>query len=176
LTEGNIQIVSLVEPLYNIAEVKILHHRYPHLLKYVASCFSRKLTNERWCCQCSNCAKAFLFASAVKGNLKELGIKGNFFDIKHKKLFSLFSTATKRIYEKPPEVREEQLLAFLLAYRNNCKGGLIDLFEKEYLKEAEEKEKELRKKFFGIHSTDSIPKEMKNRVLEIYRQELKDLV
>lgn len=176
LTQGNIQIVSFVEPLYNIAEVRVLHNRYPYLLKHLASCCSNKLKNERWCCRCSNCAKAFLFASAVNGNMKELGIKEDLFNIKKKNLFSLFSPGVKRIYEKPPEVREEQLLGFLLAYKNGCKGGLIDLFKKRYLDEALRREKELREKFFGIHSTDSIPKEMKNRVLEIYRQELKDLV
>jgi hypothetical protein len=174
-TNDNIQIVSFVEPLYNLAEVKILHHRYPHLLKYIASCFSKKLTDDRWCSKCHTCASAYLSAAAVNGNMKELSIKNNLFEKEYKNLYTLLSSKAERIYEKPPRVKEEQLLAFLLAYKNGYKGGLIDLFKKKYLKTAEKREAELRRKFFGIYPAHSIPKEIRNKVLNIYRQELKNL-
>ena len=174
LTNNNIEIVSLIKPLYNIAEVKILYHRYLHLLKYVMSCSSPLLRNDRWCGLCHTCIWGFLYGAAV-GNPKGIGLKENFFKKKYLNFYRLFNPNIKKIYEKPPAVRDEQLLAFYLAYKNGYKGELINLFQKLYLKEAKNRERELRKKFFGIHSTNTLPKELKNKVLSIYQEELKDL-
>jgi len=71
--------------------------------------------------------------------------------------------------------RDEQLLAFFLAYKNGKKGELIDLFKSLYLKEAEKREKELKEEYFGIHSTKTLPKELKDKLLNIYKEELKNL-
>jgi len=175
LTNDNIQVISLVKPLYNIAEIKILYNRYPKLLKYLMSCCSKKLKNERWCYDCPDCTKLYLYAAAT-GNPRKLGMVKNMFEEKYKKYYPLFTSKIKRIYERPRQVREEQLLAFLLAYRNGFKGKLIDLFKKRYLNEAQKREKELRRKFFGINKITLIPKELKNKVLKIYHEELKDLI
>ena len=175
LTNGHLQVISLVKPLYNLAEVKILYRRYPHLLKFLMSCSSENLTNGRWCYQCTTCAWAFLYATAFGNNPKEIGINTNLFEKKYLQFFSLFNPKIEKIYERPPQIREEQLLGFLLAYRNGFKGHLMNLFEHRFLKEAEKKEASLRKKFFGIHSTEILPKEFKDKVLKIFREELKGL-
>lgn len=176
LTDGNIRIISLVEPLYNIAEMKILYHRYPYFLKYLMSCFSKKLSNDKWCCQCPTCTSAYLTVAAIGGNPQKIGIQKNLFERKYKEFYPVFASKISRVYEKPPRVREEQLLAFLLAYRNGFKGTLIDLFKHKYLKKVEKREKELRKKFFSIHTSHSMPQGLKNKVLKIYDEELKNLM
>lgn len=175
MTGGNIQVISLIKPLYNFAEVKILYSRYPHLLKYLMSCASKKLSHDKWCYGCVACAWAFLYAKALGHDPKVAGINKNLFEGKYRRFFALFSNKSRQLYEKPPQVREEQLLAFLLAFRNGVKGELIDLFKKNYLKEAEEREKELRQKFFGIHSVAGIPKQYQNKLLKIFREELEHL-
>jgi len=174
LTNDNIEIVSLIKPLYNIAEVKILYHRYPHLLKYIMSCSSQMLKDKKWCGECHTCFWGFLYGAAV-GNPEKIGLKENFFKKKYLNFCRLFNPNIQKVYEKPPAVRDEQLLAFYLAYKNGYKGELINLFKKLYLKEAKNRERELRKKFFGIHSTNTLPEELKDKVLKIYREELKDL-
>ncbi|MCM8787552.1 MAG: hypothetical protein NC935_05810 [Candidatus Omnitrophica bacterium] len=176
LTNNNIQVISVVKPIYNIAEMKILCHRYPYLLKYVMSCSSKRLRNHRWCYSCPMCAKAFLYTAAVNCNPKEVGFERSLFEKKHKELYPLLASKIERIYEKPKQVRDEQLLAFLLAYRNGYKGALIDMFKKLHLKEAKKREKELRKKFFGIHSALTIPKEFRNKILSIFKEELSSLI
>ena len=176
LTNGQVSVVSLVEPIYNIAEMHILYHRYPKLLKYLMSCSPKKGLKERWCYHCPMCAKAYLYSVAVGGDPKLIKFNRNFFEKKYQELYPLFSKKIKRNYEKPPAVKEEQLLAFLLAYRQGAKGALIDLFKKKYLALAEKNEKKLRKKFFAIYPAKNIPKELKNKVIDIYRQELKKLV
>ncbi len=176
LTGNNLQALSLIEPIYNLAEMRILYHRYPQLLKYLMSCSPEQGDTDKWCYHCPMCAKAFLYSVAVGGDPRQIGFKKNFFDLKYRELYPLTAKKIGRYYEKPPAVREEQLLAFLLSYRQGATGGLIDLFTKKYLREAEQKEKYLRQKFFGIAQPLNIPPAIKNRVLKIYQEELRNLI
>lgn len=172
LTKGNLQSLSLVEPIYNLAEMHLLYHRYPNLLGYVMSCSPTKPNSERWCYDCPMCAKAWLYSRAVGGDPKKIKFTKDFFAKEYQALYPLFSKKIKRAYEKPAAVRDEQLLAFLLAYQNGAQGALIDLFVKDYLAEAKRREKVLRRKFFGIHPIQTIPKMYQKQLLDIYKQEL----
>lgn len=174
LSNDNLEIMSLVEPIYNLAEMRVLYHRYPHLLKYIMSCSLDTESGDRWCYNCPMCAKAFLYSAAVNGDPKKIGIKKNLFEKKYQKLYPLFAKKITRAYEKPPAVRDEQLLSFLLASQNGFKGELIDLFKKKYLAEAKKREKELKKKFFKIYPAPNIPKIIKDKIFKIYQEELKD--
>lgn len=171
---GSFQVVSLVEPLYNLAEMKILYSRYPHLLKYIMSCEPKKGSADRWCYYCPMCAKAFLYAAPF-GDPKAIAFNKDFFSKKYADLYPLFSKKPLRHYERPPQVRDEQLLSFLMCYQSGWKGDLLDAFRKNHLAEAMRREKELRRKFFGIHKTPNVPTELKKRVLAIFHEELKDL-
>ncbi|MCX6785369.1 MAG: hypothetical protein NTZ18_00775 [Candidatus Komeilibacteria bacterium] len=175
LTGNKLQIVSLVEPLYNLAEMKILFGRYPHLAKYIMSCYPRQIYPGRWCHHCAMCAKAFLYAAASGGDPKTMKMARPMFSAKDREFYPLFAKTITRPYEKPVAVREEQLLAFLLAYQNGWRGYLMDLFAKKYLAAAKRKEKFLRQKFFGLHPAPNLPVNIKNKVLTIYHQELDNL-
>lgn len=175
LTSGKFQVISFLEPLYNLAEMKILYSRYPRLLQYLMSCAPQRGTNERWCYNCPMCAKAFLYSSAVGGHPKQIAFNRDFFSQKYSEYYPLFAKNKLRHYERPPQVKQEQLLSFLLCYRQGLKGDLLDLFKKRYLAQALKQEKFLRKRFFGIHAAVNLPAVFKNRILSIYRQELKGL-
>ncbi len=176
LTKNNLQSVSLVEPIYNLAEMHLLYHCYPDLLKFVMSCSPEKPNSERWCYDCPMCAKAFLYSWAVGGDPKLIKFSKDFFAQEYQGLYPLFAKKITRAYEKPKAVRDEQLLAFLLAYQNGAQGYLIDLFVRDYLSEAKKRAKSLRAKFFGIHPSTTIPTEFKTKLLNIYKQELKGLL
>lgn len=182
LTDGKFKVISLVKPLYNLAEIKILYSRYPYLLQYVISCYPKVKHYDRWCCHCPLCARVFLYAAAVGGDPEKIGIIKNMFLIKYKELFPLLAPKLKvspsinRPYVKPPQVKEEQLLAFFLAYRNGWRGPLIDLFKRNYFNEAEKRQKELRRKYFGIYEAPNLPKEIKQKLYRIYHQELDHLI
>lgn len=175
LTNGNLQVISLVEPLYNLAEMKILYNRYPGLLAYVMSCYPKKESIDRWCKNCAICAEIFLYTTAVGGDPTKIGIKEKMFSRKDSRLYSLLAKKISRPYEKLSQIRDEQLLSFLLAYRNGWRGYLIDLFKTKYLPEAIKREKELRHKFFGIHQAVNMPLEYKAKILKIYQEELRGL-
>jgi len=171
-TDRNIQILSPVEPIYNLAEMKILYNRYPHLLKYMMSCSPNKGSQSRWCYACPMCAKSFLYSIAVNGRPTQMDFHKDLFGKEYKNLYPLFAKRIKRPYEKPLAVREEQLLAFLLAYRLGAKGHLVELFEKNLLGEAINREADLRNRFFGIHAGPSVPKSIEKKLISIYEEEL----
>jgi len=171
-TNKNQRLLSLIEPIYNLFEMKILYSRYPNLLKYTMSCSNEKLKKGQWCYKCPMCAKAFLYAIAVNGNSSQMNFHQNLFNREFAALYPLFNKNPTRIYEKPPKVRDEQLLAFYLAYKNKARGYLIDKFRKLYLEEAEERYDELHNTFFGIHPGFTMPTDIKQKVNSIYKEEL----
>ncbi|MFA6460345.1 MAG: hypothetical protein WCV73_03790 [Patescibacteria group bacterium] len=174
-SKGKFKVISLVEPLYNLGEFRVLYHRYPHLLKYVMSCEPDKGSAERWCYHCPMCAKAFLYSSAVGGDPKRIAFNKDFFAKKYSEHYPLFAKKKLRHYERPPQVREEQLLSFLLCYQQGLKGDLIDLFKKHYLAEAITKEKSLRKVYLGVHPAINLPGGLKTKIIKIFKEELKGL-
>jgi len=171
---GEIRIASLIEPLYNLAEIKILNSRYPHLLKYIMSCYPNAASPNHWCHHCPICAEMFLLLAAVGGNPTDVGLTGNLFTRKEKEYYSLFDKKISRTNGKS-DVEKGELLAFLLAYRQGWRGYLIDLFKEKYLKEAVRREKELRCRVFGIHESVNLPHEYGGKILKIFKQELNNL-
>ena len=172
--DGKIKIISLVEPIYDIAEVKILFSRYPELLKYWMSCVPEN-NKGKWCYKCAICSEIFLYVAAVGGDPQKIGLNKDLFSQNAKELYSIFTKRISQAYGRPKEVRESQLLAFLMAYRRGWRGFLMSLFKKRFLKIALKQEKAFRKKYFGVHSVATMPAEIKNKIFKIYRQELKNL-
>lgn len=172
MASKNTEVVSLIRPLTNITTMMILHRRYPDIAKYQASCDGLDVSDEkRWCCNCNMCASSFIFIKAFGANERKAGLK-NMLEKKHRQLYILFDGKEVDRYQKNPEAKEQQLLSFLLAYRNGAKGYLMDLFKKKFLAEALEKEEFLRKKYFRLWPAE-MPGKLKP-VLGIYKEELKD--
>lgn len=175
LTEGNIKVVSIIKPIFNLAEMQIINHRYPYLFKYLMSCTSQKITTEKGCCNCITCAWTYLYGQALGYDPRNLGLKANMFERKYRQHFILFNKKMNVVSEVVPNAHDEQLLAFLMAMRRGARGYLINQFKKYFLSEALRKEKKLRRKFFGIHSAEMIPEEYREKILNIYKQELRHL-
>ncbi len=172
-TGGNVKVTSFVEPLYNIAEVKVLFSRYQSIARYQMSCDLSYSKGGRgmWCYNCPMCGKAFLYLKAIGVDPKVIGFNKNFFDKEFERHYPLFTPPT-RIYEKPAAVRDEQLFGFYLAFKSDCKGYLIDQFADRFLDEAKEREDELFNKFFKVHDSVSMDGRIKAGINSIYREEL----
>ena len=205
---GNARVGSLVEPLDDLAILKILHRRYPKLAKYQYSCFpdeSKKIENERWCCNCSKCARLYIMLKAIGVDPRNIGITKNMLEKDSKYLYSIFNKKSqtkvevffkpqtrvaqtakagvlnpslsnkkgkKTLYDEIGVGRKEQLYAFYLAYKKGAKGKLIDEFKKMYIGLAKEKEDEWRKEFFSVHSSPTIPQNLKTKINSIFKEEL----
>jgi hypothetical protein len=155
--------------------MKVLFSRYPDLLKYMMSCSPETGSASRWCGTCPMCAKSYLYTRAVAGDPAAIGFATDMFQAEKRELYPLFAKNITRPYERPAAVRDEQLLAFLLAERNGATGELVEEFTKRYRDEATGREGELRKKFFGIHDAPNLPESFSGDVLKILTEELAEM-
>lgn len=174
MTNSQANVYSIIEPLTNISLMKILHNRYKDMSKFQVSCDSLDSSPEkRWCHDCTKCARVFLMMRATDGDVKLVGFKDDLFKKQYKKHYALFD-GNVDCYEKSTQARDQQLLSFYLSYRKGIKGYLIDLFKKEYLKEAKEREEDLFDTFFNIYPSN-IPNGIKSEVKSIYKEELQEV-
>ncbi|MBU0666746.1 MAG: hypothetical protein ABIC91_07835 [Nanoarchaeota archaeon] len=179
LMTKNVLATSFVEPLHELAIMKILHHRYPQYSEFQMSCFadSNSAKNSRWCHSCSKCARMFVFMKALGIDPKTVSFNKNLFSKASKTNYSIFTSRKKDLkpYDFSGLGRDEQLFAFYLAYKNNSKGYLIDLFKKKYLDEVLDREDEFYKEFFSLHTFDTIPRRIANKLKSVYQEELESL-
>lgn len=171
----NTHIGSLVEPINEIFITYILHHRYPEFGKFQMSCFSEEVEakKHRWCGECEKCARIYIFLKALNISPERVGFYNNhMLDASKKSLYTIFNDVPKdSAYGGSGLGKDEQLLAFLMAYKNGAKGELIDEFVGQCLEEAEKKKEKLIKEFFGIHTSYSLPSSLRRRTLKIFEKE-----
>ena len=175
MTRGSVSTLSLIEPIHEMAIMKILHHRYPHYAKYQMSCFPDDHADgktNRWCQHCSKCARMIMFAHALGIDMNTLGISHDMLDRGSLSYFSLFGAKGDVSFDISGCGRDEQLLAFYLAYKKGVRGYLIDLFKKRHYHEAKTREDELMKNFFSVHSMSTIPLHLRNPLKSILNEEL----
>jgi len=170
----NTHIGSLVEPIHEIFITYILHHRYPEFGRFQMSCFAEgnEAKKRRWCGVCEKCARIYIFLKALNISPDRVGFyNGDMFNLDKERFYVLFNPASDSAYGGSGLGRDEQLLAFYLAYKNGAKGELIDKFKDLYLAEAEKKKDKLIEIFFGIHSSYSLPSEIRRKTIKIFEKE-----
>ncbi len=176
----NAIFASLIEPIHELAIMKILHERYPEIGKYQLSCFGDEETakNRRWCGVCSKCARMYIFMLALGISPKRVGFSENMLKRNKRQLFAVFpqrKSVMDSAFDQTGAAHEEQLLAFTMAARKGAKGDLITEFKKHYYKDGRKKESKLREKYFGIHTTNSLTYELRKPLLTIFEEELRGM-
>jgi len=176
---NSLSIGSLLEPIHEIAITRILHHRFPEFAKYQSSCDlpEKPKSGGRWCENCSKCGRMYIYLLANGIDPKTVGFKHDLLRQKYQHLYTIFQNRKVRDYgyDQSEAGKKEQLLAFYLAYKQGLRQPVMLTFMKKYLKAVRKKEKILRKIYFGIHSTKTIPDAIRPRVLQIFRSELKSM-
>src|SRR3989344_3745600 len=176
---NSLSIGSLLEPIHEIAIMKILHHRYPQYAKYQSSCdmADKPKSDGRWCENCSKCGRMYIYLLAHGISPRTVGFKRDLLKQKYHHIYTIFSSTKVREfgYDQSEAGKNEQLLAFLMAYRKGYRGPVMRSFVKKHLVTTRKKEKSLRQTFFGLHSTRTIPGHLRPKVIRIYRQELDGL-
>ena len=175
MSNGSVSVVSLVEPLQELAVMKIFHSRYKKYSRYQMSCFpdDKKSSASRWCHHCSKCARISVFCKALGIDEKSIGITEDMMSKSKLGCFGIFGSPDGDVsFDISNLGRDEQLFSFYLAYKNGSKGYLIDRFRDSFLEEAKSREDELYKKFFGFHSTHTIPESIRHELRSIVAEEL----
>ncbi|NMB83999.1 hypothetical protein GYA28_01795 [Candidatus Roizmanbacteria bacterium] len=171
----NTHVGSLVEPIHEIFITYILHRRYPEIGHFQMSCFSEEpeAKKRRWCTKCEKCARMYIFLKALNISPERVGFYNNHMLEKQKEgLYTIFNqTNGKSAYGGSGLGKDEQLLAFYLAYKNGVKGPLINKFKRLYLKTVLKKKDKLIKEYFGIHSSLSLPSSLRRKTLAIIKKE-----
>jgi hypothetical protein len=167
---------SVIEPLMDMMIQYILAHRYPEIAKYQMSCFTETEAGRdyHWCHNCSICAKMYLMCVGSGIDPQKIGLRENMLERKYKRFFTLFGgKSITMTYAHTKVGRDEQLFAFYLAAKRGVKGGLVDEFKASpLLQEAKDKEEELWKTFCTLYTSISVPKELRDSVNSIYKEEL----
>jgi len=168
-------IGSLVEPIHEIFITYLLHHRYPEIGRFQMSCFSEEeaAKKRRWCGVCEKCARMYIFFKALGISPERVGFyNSDMLSFKKEKYYVLFNGESDiSAYGGSGLGRDEQLLAFYLAYKNGVKGELIYKFKSLFLDEAEKKKERLIKEYFSIHSSYSLPSSLRKKTLKIFEKE-----
>ena len=177
ITGGRTSVFSLVEPINELAVIKILHNRYSELGRFQFSCFPDNHPSSldtTWCHMCTKCARIYVFMKAIGVDVKTIGFRENLFEKKYNTIFPIFNGTTRHgiPYDDSGLNRDELIFAFYLAYKNGETGSAIDLFKKRYLDEAKQREDELHKEFFGIFDSKTIPHDIRDKVVSIFKEEL----
>jgi hypothetical protein len=167
---------SLIEPLMDMMIQYILAHRYPEIAKYQMSCFTETEAgqNYHWCHECSICAKMYLMCVGSGIDPQKIGLQKNMLKPDCKRFFTLFGgKSITMTYAHTKVSRDEQLFAFYLASKRESKGSLVEEFKASPLyQEAKEREDALYKTFCTLHSSISVPKELRTAINSIYKEEL----
>lgn len=168
-------IGSLIEPIHEIFVTYILHKRYPDIGQFQMSCFSeeKEAKKRRWCGVCEKCARIYIFFKALGINPEKVGFYNNdMLSLSKEKYYVIFDDETeKSAYGGSGLGKDEQLLAFYLAYKRGVKGELIERFKKIYLDQTEKRKKKLFDEYFGIHSSYTLPSSLRRKILRIFEKE-----
>ncbi|OGM01637.1 hypothetical protein A3K72_03685 [Candidatus Woesearchaeota archaeon RBG_13_36_6] len=180
ITNNQVGVFSFIEPLNELAIIKVLHERYPQLGKYQMSCFPDDSDHGKehyWCGHCSKCARMFIFLKAHNIDPEKVGFNVNMLNEEYIHKYSLFGIGKNNSslgWDVSGLGRDEQLYAFYLAYKNGAKGEVITRFKECFLKEAVAREDELNKRYLGINEFRTIPRKFQKSVLSIYKEALVD--
>lgn len=173
---ANTVLSSLHEPIHELGVLYILHHRYPEIGKYQLSCLNdtNKPVNKRWCGDCYECARVFMFLLAIGVDPARVGFTDNMLGTKKKKLHHLFSKEDRsESVDILFQSKGERLLAFYLSNLRGVRGDLMTLFQQELLPLVEKQKNTLIKKYLTFYEdAKTVPSELQKRVFPIYRKEL----
>lgn len=179
LANAQMKVMSLIEPLHDLAITRVLHTRYPEIGKYQMSCFPDENEYGKshfWCGHCSKCARVYAYLKAHGIDAGRVGLVTEMFRSEFEDLYSVFSTQRKKKktvgYDATPCGRDEQLLALYMALHRGEQGALIDLFRDRHLEEAQARNTELSGKFLTIHESRSLPAVYMAKVRAIYEETL----
>ncbi|MGE5297882.1 MAG: hypothetical protein ACM3KM_01840 [Acidobacteriaceae bacterium] len=167
-----VKVLSLVEPLHEMAEIAVLYRRYPELAKYQMSCLAlnKSAKKNRWCQNCEKCGAMYAFMKAVGIDVKSAGFTKDLFDRNHLHLFkNLFFQKNNQIYYG---MEEEVYLAMYLSLKRGEKGEVIEQFKKLVFPKFKLRVSEYLKEYFGVYKSRSMPDDIRKKVLPLFEKEL----
>ena len=166
------QAYSLLEPLYEISETKILHHRYPQIGKYQMSCFSGSDTETggRWCQKCDKCAYMYALFRGFNFNPETIGFTDNLFSEHNIHLYESFFTRSDDSHFYGSQGELGLAFYYSLQFKNDDAAQIR--FRNELLNKFAESIKSIHAKYLGSHPTKQMPPSDHDKLMQIFSTEL----
>lgn len=166
LTNNQCLVKSSLEPIQEINIFSMLHHRYPKIGQYQFSCGAEKplLVPSQWCHKCYKCSRMYLFAIACGVDPVSIGFKKNLLDSPG--MFDHYFGE-----EVKTGSASELDFAFFILH----KKGINSMYSKKFV------DKKLNflkpwdwylEQFAKLHPENNLPEEYRNKMLEIFNEEL----
>lgn len=176
MSKGKVGCMNFLQGINELAIVAILKNKYEKYLKYLMSCWADHETASecRWCQNCSKCARLFLYLVANGIDPAFVGFSDDLFKEKYLPFFKILGGGDRALgYDLLGTNRDENLLAFYLAYMRGANGDAIERFLSLGLKEeAEERLSELVDKYYGFVDNHMIPKFYRDAVHDLLKDSL----
>ncbi|MDD5469542.1 MAG: hypothetical protein PHO92_01960 [Candidatus Peribacteraceae bacterium] len=167
------EVISLMEPLYELAITFMLHHRYPEIGKYQMSCFadSEHGRSHRWCQHCTKCGYMYALCCGVGVPPAQAGFTENLFEKKFEGIYDHFFGYDPKhpIYGSQDELGT----AFMLAERAGHTGESMDRFRKGLLPHMQEREEQLLEQYLGLSPEWNLPTAFREPLMKIFAEETK---
>lgn len=173
---SNATIGSIIEPVHEIFISYLLHRRYPEVAKYQLSCFNDAPASKtkRWCGECYDCARVYLFLVAVGVDPKTVGFTDDMLADEKADLFYIFSLRKNPLQEQQRFLTSfnERYLAFYLACRRGVKGDLVQRFKRDLLGRIVRQAPALIDRYIRLYDGPTVPLKLASQIYRIYRTEL----
>ncbi|MBU0458990.1 hypothetical protein KJ652_04130 [Patescibacteria group bacterium] len=170
-----IEVISLMEPLYELAITGILHRRYPEVGKYQMSCFADSEHGRlyRWCQRCTKCGYMYALCCGSGVSPQKAGFKDNLFSKEYEEIYEHFFGYDPKhpIYGSQDELGT----AFMLSERAGYSGESMDRFRKEILPFMIKRQEQLLDKYLGINSEKNLPPTLSDPIMKIFAMETEAL-
>jgi hypothetical protein len=176
MTNGSLEVGSIVGNLWEFGLMKVLHSRYPYLGKLQMSCTSdtEEGKDSIWCGNCSKCGRMFAFFKALGIDTQKMGFKDNMFDVRYRQHFSLLSKEGMYGYDSSGIGAEVQATAFFMAAERGEKGELIEEFKKMPLyNQIKANIKKKQAEYFSQYENIAVPYDLKEKLMDIFEETFK---
>lgn len=167
LTNNQCQVKSTLEPLEEITNFYILHHRYKKLAKFQFSCSGQKplYKDSQWCHQCYKCSRMFLLSRCCEIDPHGVGFKK---DLLKKNLFQHYFG--KEVKTGSPKDLD---FSFFILHKRKFKDKLILEFKKKKLKSILPW-RWYRDNYTQLKESPNLPEKYRRKILAIFSEELRD--
>ncbi|MBI4253146.1 hypothetical protein HY623_03160 [Candidatus Uhrbacteria bacterium] len=167
-----VTVASFVESLNELAEMLVLHRRFPALGAYQTSCLgiNASARAKRWCERCQKCACMYLFCRVVGRDPAELGFTKNLLDKNHASLFSGFFTVKED--DEFYGLIEEVETALLSLYRRGDRDHTIVAFSSSLSGADVRRIEKQAHAMFTIHPPSTLPQTLYKKFHPLFAKEL----
>lgn len=152
-----VEVASIIERLPELSVLGVLHRRYPRLAAYQLSCLNDapQTAAKRWCGVCYECAKVYVYFSALGIDPRTVLLNDNMLSARNKKHFYIFSP--KDFHNAFSFNQEEHLYVFWKSWKRGVRAPLIAKFYKKYAGVAKKNEDAWRRRYLSVYPPQTTP-------------------